>query len=213
MLNLGILISGRGSNMEAILKAVRRKKIPARPALVLSNKPDAAGLAIAEKLGVRTAVVESRGMSRAEYDRKAMAALAECGVTPRNGLVCLAGFMRIIGPQFVKRYKNRILNMHPALLPAFPGLDAQAQALRYGAKYTGCTVHFVDAGVDTGPVIAQAAVKIMPEDTADTLSRRILRQEHRIYPMAVELFARKRIRISGKKAIVKSPARQKNKRL
>lgn len=199
--------------MEAILKAVRRKKIPARPALVLSNKPDAAGLAIAEKLGVRTAVVESRGMSRAEYDRKAMAALVECGVTPRNGLVCLAGFMRIIGPQFVKRYKNRILNMHPALLPAFPGLDAQAQALRYGAKYTGCTVHFVDAGVDTGPVIAQAAVKIMPEDTADTLSRRILRQEHRIYPMAVELFARKRIRISGKKAIVKSPARQKNKRL
>ncbi|RNJ78835.1 MAG: phosphoribosylglycinamide formyltransferase [Nitrosopumilus sp. B06] len=193
MLNLGILISGRGSNMEAILKAVRKKKIPARPALVLSNRPDAAGLVAAKKLGVNTIVIESRGKSRTEYDRQVMDALAKSGVTPENGLVCLAGFMRIIGSQFVRRYKNRILNIHPALLPAFPGLDAQRQALEYGAKYTGCTVHFVDAGVDTGLVILQEAVRIMPDDTVESLSRRILQKEHVIYPKAVEMFARKKI--------------------
>lgn len=203
MLQLGILISGRGSNMESILKAVRRRKIPVRPAVVVSNRPDAGGLGIARKLGVATEVVPSSGFagSRERYDAEVARVLKRYGVTPANGLVCLAGFMRVVGPAFVKRYKNRILNIHPALLPAFPGLDAQRQALDYGAKYSGCTVHFVDSGIDTGPIIIQSAVRIREGDTDDTLSRRILREEHRIYPEAVSLFARKKIRIVGRRTV------------
>ena len=124
-------------------------------------------------------------------------------VTPKNGLVCLAGFMRILSPEFVKKYKNKIINIHPALLPAFPGLDAQKQAIEYGAKYSGCTVHFVDDGVDTGPVIIQAVVKVKNNDTEKTLSERILKKEHQMYPEAVRLFAEKKIRISGRKTIIK----------
>ena len=206
MLNLAILISGRGSNMEAILKAIKRKKIPINPAVVISNKPNAAGLKIARKLGVETEVVESSEYKgkRAEYDRKVIAVLKKHGVTPTNGLVCLAGFMRIISPQFIRKYKNRIMNIHPALLPAFPGLDVQEKAIKYGAKYSGCTVHFADEGVDTGPIIIQAVVKIKNNDTADTLAKRILVQEHKIYPEAVRLFAKKKIKISGRKTIIKN---------
>ena len=206
MLNLAILISGRGSNMEAILKAIKRKKIPINPAVVISNKPNAAGLKIARKLGVETEVVESSEYKgkRAEYDRKVIAVLKKHGVTPTNGLVCLAGFMRIISPQFIRKYKNRIMNIHPALLPAFPGLDVQEKAIKYGAKYSGCTVHFADEGVDTGPIIIQAVVKIKNNDTADTLAKRILVQEHKIYPEAVRLFAKKKIEISGRKTIIKN---------
>ena len=187
--------------MESILKAIKKKKIPINPAVVISNKPDAKGLKIAQKLGVDVEVVESKGFkgSRAEYDKKIISVLTKYGVTPRNGLVCLAGFMRIISPEFVKKYKNRIINIHPALLPAFPGLDAQKQALEYGARYSGCTVHFVDAGMDTGPVIIQSTVKVKENDTEKSLSKRILKEEHRIYPEAVNLFARKKIKVIGRR--------------
>jgi len=190
--------------MEAILKSIKKKKIPIKPAVVISNKPNAKGLKIAEKLGVKTEIVESKGFkgSRLDYDKKIIAILKEFGVTPNNGLICLAGFMRIISPQFIKKYKNRIMNIHPALLPAFPGLDVQKKAVDYGVKHSGCTVHFVDVGVDTGPIIIQAVVKVKHNDTGETLAKRILKQEHRIYPEAVRLFAKKKIRISGRKAII-----------
>ena len=190
--------------MESILKAIKKKKIPINPAVVISNKHDAKGLKIAEKLGVKIEVVESKDFkgSRAEYDKKIIAILTKYGVTPKNGLVCLAGFMRIISPEFVKKYKNRIINIHPALLPAFPGLGSQKQAIEYGAKYSGCSVHFVDTGMDTGPVIIQAVVKVNEKDTEETLSKKILKEEHRIYPEAVNLFARKKIKVSGRRTII-----------
>ena len=147
--------------MESILKSIKKKKIPINPAVVISNKSDAKGLIIAKKLGISIEVIESKNFkgNRTEYDEKIISTLVKYGVTPKNGLVCLAGFMRIISPEFVKKYKNRIINMHPALLPSFPGLESQKQALDYGAKYSGCTVHFVDSGMDTGPVIIQAVVE------------------------------------------------------
>ena len=157
--------------MESILKSIKRKKIPINPAVIISNKSDAKGLKIAQRLGIKTEVIKSKDFkgSRAEYDKKIISTLEKYGVTPKNGLVCLAGFMRIISPEFVKKYKNRIINIHPALLPAFPGLDAQKQAIDYGSKYSGCTVHFVDSGVDTGPIILQSIVKIKNGDTEKTL--------------------------------------------
>jgi phosphoribosylglycinamide formyltransferase-1 len=190
--------------MESILKAIKKKKIPINPAIVISNRHDAKGLKIAEKLGVKVQVVESKGFkgSRAEYDEEIIAILKKHGVTPKNGLVCLAGFMRIISPEFVKKYKNRIINIHPALLPAFPGLNSQRQALEYGAKVSGCSVHFLDSGMDTGPVIIQATVKVNEKDTEESLSKRILKEEHRIYPEAVNLFARKKIRVSGRRTVI-----------
>ena len=190
--------------MESILKSIKRKKIPINPAIVISNKPDAKGLKIAQKLGVKTHVIESKGFkgSRWDYDKKIISVLAKNGVTPRNGLVCLAGFMRIISPEFVKKYKYRIMNIHPALLPAFPGLDAQKQAVDYGAKYSGCTVHFVDTGIDTGPIILQAVVKVKDEDTEKSLAKRIISKEHKIYPEAVRLFAENKIKVKGRKTII-----------
>ena len=190
--------------MESILKAIKKKKIPINPAVVISNKQDAKGLKIAQKLGVPIEIIESKGFkgTRAEYDKKIISILTKYGVTQKNGLVCLAGFMRIISPEFVKKYKNRIINIHPALLPAFPGLDSQKQALDYGAKVSGCSVHFVDAGMDTGPVIIQAVVKVNEKDTEESLSKRILKEEHRIYPEAVNLFARKKIKVSGRRTII-----------
>jgi len=187
--------------MESILKSVKTKKIPINPAVVISNKSDAKGLSIAKKMGISVEVIESKNFkgSRAAYDEKIMKMLADYGVTPRNGLVCLAGFMRIISPEFVKKYKNKIINIHPALLPSFPGLNSQKQALDYGAKYTGCTVHFVDAGMDTGPVIIQSVVEIKEKDTEKSLSKRILKEEHRIYPEAVNLIARKKVKVLGRK--------------
>ena len=190
--------------MEAILKSIKRKKIPINPAVIISNKSDAKGLKIAQKLGIKTEVIESKNFkgSRLEYDKKIISTLEKYGVTSKNGLVCLAGFMRIISPEFVKKYKNRIINIHPALLPAFPGLDAQKQAIEYGSKYSGCTVHFVDSGVDTGPIILQSIVKIRKGDTEKTLSKRILAKEHQAYPEAIRLFAEKKIKISGRKTII-----------
>ena len=201
MLNLAILISGRGSNMEAILKTIRKKKIPANPAVVISNKPDAKGLRIAKKLGVKTEVVDSQDFKgdRVEYDKKIIKVLEKYGVTPENGLVCLAGFMRIISPEFIRKYKNRIMNIHPALLPAYPGLYAQKQALEGGAKYSGCTVHFADEKVDHGPIILQSIVNVKDDDTEQSLSKRILAQEHKIYPEAVRLFALGKLKVVGKR--------------
>ena len=190
--------------MESILKSIKTKKIPINPAIVISNKIDAKGLMIAKKMGVNVEIIESKNFkgTRAEFDEKIMNTLVKYGVTPRNGLVCLAGFMRIISPEFVKKYKNKIINIHPALLPAFPGLNSQKQALDYGAKYSGCTVHFVDSGIDTGPVIIQAIVEIKNKDTEKSLSKKILKEEHRIYPQAVSLFARKKIKVLGRKTII-----------
>jgi len=190
--------------MEHILKSIKRKRIPINPAVVISNKPNAKGLKIAEKLGINTVIIESKGFKggRLDYDKKIIATLKQHGVTPKNGLVCLAGFMRIISPQFIRKYKNRIMNIHPALLPAFTGLDVQKQAVEHGVKFSGCTVHFVDEGVDTGPIIIQSVVRVKNRDTDETLAKRILKEEHKIYPEAVRLFAKKKIRISGRKIII-----------
>lgn len=209
MLSLGILISGRGSNMESILKAIKKQNIPIKPAVVISNNPDAMGLKIAQKMGVKTEVVASRGFtgSRWDYDKKIIQVLSRHGVTEKNGLVCLAGFMRIISPEFIRKYKNRMLNIHPAILPAFPGLHAQRQAIEYGTKYSGCTVHFVDDGVDTGPIIIQAVVEIKDSDTEETLSKKILSKEHKIYPQAVKMFAEGKIKIAGRKTAIKNQGR------
>ncbi len=188
--------------MESILKSIKAKKIPINPAVVISNNSNAKGLAIAKKLGVNVEVIESKNFkgNRTEYDEKIIEVLKKYGVTPKNGLVCLAGFMRIISPTLVKKYKKKIINIHPALLPAFPGLNSQKQALDYGTKFSGCTVHFVDAGMDTGPIIMQSVVEIKENDTEISLSKKILKEEHRIYPEAIELFARKKIKVSGRKA-------------
>ncbi|MGI0066209.1 MAG: phosphoribosylglycinamide formyltransferase [Nitrosotalea sp.] len=204
MQNLAILISGRGSNMENILKAVKKNKIPIKPTIVISNKSDAKGLLIAQKLGVKTEIVETNGLKGGnwEYDSKLVSVLEKYNVTPQNGLICLAGFMRIMSPEFIRHYKGRIMNIHPAILPSFPGLHSQRQALEYGVKYSGCTVHFVDEGVDTGPIIVQSVVKIKDNDTEETISKKILKQEHKIYPKAVNLFAKGKIKIVGRKTVI-----------
>ena len=182
--------------MEAILKAVKKGKIRAKPAVVISNKPDAKGLKVAQRLGVHTEVVDSQGIIGPSwsYDKRIIAVLEKYDVTPKNGLICLAGFMRILNPEFVNQYKGRIINIHPALLPSFPGLHAQRQAVEHGVKFSGCTVHFVDDGVDTGPIILQAVVKVKDNDTEASLSKRILAKEHLIYPQAVKLFCEGKIK-------------------
>lgn len=189
--------------MEAILKYIKRKNLPVNPAIVISNRDNARGLELAKNMGIKTKVIENYGFTREKYDEMITDELARNKVTPRNGLVCLAGFMRILGPKFVQRYKNRIINIHPALLPAFPGLDAQKQALEYGSRYSGCTVHFVDSGVDTGPIILQKTVEITNTDTVETLSQKILKKEHIAYPEAVRLFALKKIKMSGRRVVIK----------
>jgi phosphoribosylglycinamide formyltransferase-1 len=179
---LGILLSGRGSNFLAIAEAIREGRLPGTEiAVVLSNLPDAAGLETARKLGMAAIAIPSAGRKRAEHDAEMIAALR----AHRVDLVCLAGYMRIISPEFVRAFPNRILNIHPALLPAFPGLDAQAQALEFGVKVAGCTVHFVDEAVDHGAIILQRVVPVLDQDTAETLSARILEQEHIAYTEAI----------------------------
>jgi phosphoribosylglycinamide formyltransferase-1 len=187
--------------MKAILEAVKKQKIPIRPTVVISNKSTAKGLKIARKLGIQTEIVESKGFqgSRWEYDKKIISVLKKYQVTPKNGLICLAGFMRIISPEFIKKYKNCVLNIHPAILPAFPGLDAQKQAIDHGVKYSGCTVHFADDGVDSGPIIVQAIVKVKDDDTEETLSKKILAKEHKAYVKAVKLIAENKIKVVGRK--------------
>jgi phosphoribosylglycinamide formyltransferase-1 len=190
--------------MEHILKSIKKDKIPITPTIVISNKPDARGLDIAKKLGVKTEVIESQGIKGGswDYDKKIVAVLEKHNVTPKNGLICLAGFMRIMSPEFIRHFKGRIMNIHPAILPSFPGLHSQKQALDHGVKYSGCTVHFVDDGVDTGPIILQAVIRVKDYDTEETLSKRIIAKEHKIYPEAVRLFAERKIKIIGRKTII-----------
>jgi phosphoribosylglycinamide formyltransferase-1 len=182
-MRLGVLISGRGSNLQAIIDAIDAGRLRAIVALVISNIADAAGLDRARAAGIATLVIpHGESPTRADYDRRLIAALREQAVD----LVCLAGFMRLLGPTFVDAFPNRILNIHPSLLPAFPGLDAQHQAFEHGVTVSGATVHFVNAELDAGPIVLQAAVPVLPDDTADTLAARILETEHRIYPEAIQ---------------------------
>ena len=184
---IGILISGRGSNMVALADAVREGQIPsAEIAIVISDQTNAAGLAKAKERGIETLVIERRGRQRAEHDREIVAALGAKNID----LVCLAGYMRMLSPEFIAAYRGRILNIHPSLLPAFPGLEAQRQALEQGVKTSGCTVHFVDETLDGGPVIAQRTVLIHEEDTVESLSARILTEEHKLYPETVSTVLR-----------------------
>jgi phosphoribosylglycinamide formyltransferase-1 len=199
MKKLGILISGRGSNFEALARNVQAGKIPAAIGVVISNKEEAAGLGIARQMGLNALCIPSKGKEREVFERELVAALRQYEVD----LVCLAGFMRVLTPYFIREFKGRILNIHPALLPSFPGVEAQKQALDYGVKFTGCTVHFVDEGVDTGPVVAQAVVPVLDEDTVETLAARILKEEHRIYTEAVCLVVEDKIRIEGRRVLVK----------
>jgi phosphoribosylglycinamide formyltransferase-1 len=197
MKRLGILLSGRGSNFLAIADAIAEKRLDAQIACVISNRPDAPGLAAALERGFHATSFPSKGLDREIYDRE----LAEGLRAHHVDLVCLAGFMRILSGHFIREFPMRILNIHPSLLPAFPGLDAQHQALEHGAKIAGCTVHFVDEGVDSGPIISQAAVPVLDEDTAETLSERILKEEHRLYSEAVALVLSGKYRIEGRRVI------------
>jgi len=182
MSNLGILISGRGSNMQAIVQAIAAGRLHASATVVLSNRPGAAGLEWARRAGVETVVLSHRDFpTREAYDLAVVRELRARNVD----LVCLAGFMRLLSPAFIAAYPNAILNIHPSLLPAFPGVDAQRQALEYGVRVSGATVHFVTAELDAGPIIRQVAVPVREEDTIETLAARILEQEHRIYPEAI----------------------------
>ncbi len=200
MKNLGILLSGRGSNFEAIARNVAAGKIPAKIAVVICNRENAPGLARAKEMGLATRFIPSKGKEREAYDREVVATLQDFQVD----LVCLAGFMRILSPYFIRAFPRRILNIHPALLPAFPGLDAQQQALDYGAKFSGCTVHIVDEGVDTGPIICQAVVPVHDDDTHESLAARILKEEHRIYSEAICLMLEDKVRIEGRRALLRT---------
>lgn len=196
---LGVLISGRGSNLQAILAAIDRRELDAEVAVVISNRSDAAGLAHAQNAGVSTEVVDHRGFqTRADYDAELVERLRRHQV----GLVCLAGFMRILGPVFVQAFPHAILNVHPSLLPAFPGTDAQRQAVEYGVKIAGCTVHFVTEGLDEGPIVLQATVPVLPDDTRDLLAARILVEEHRLYPAAIARVLAGGWRIEGRRFLV-----------
>ena len=195
---IGILLSGRGSNFEAIADNVASGRIPnAEIAIVLSNREHAPGIEKARQRGLETAVIPSKGLERKQYDRQVVAVLEEKKVD----LVCLAGFMRLLSPYFISRFPHRILNIHPALLPAFPGLEAQRQALEHGVKVTGCSVHFVDENLDAGPIIVQAVVPVENDATVETLSARILKEEHRIYSEAIRIVLEERFRIEGRRVL------------
>jgi phosphoribosylglycinamide formyltransferase-1 len=195
---LAVLISGRGSNMLALSDAARQGRIPnARITVVVSDQPDADGLARASERGIETLVITRRGRTRAEHEREIIAALKERQVD----LVCLAGYMRLLSPCFVEAFRGRVLNIHPSLLPAFPGLDAQRQAIEHGVKVSGCTVHFVDETLDGGAIIAQRAVAVEDDDTPETLAARILAEEHRLYAEAVALVIAGDYRIEGRRLV------------
>jgi phosphoribosylglycinamide formyltransferase-1 len=201
---IGVLVSGRGSNLEAILAAIHRGRIRgAKVAVVISNKGGVRALSVAERYGVPSEVIESKGRERDEYDRILVEALGRRGVSPSSGLVLLAGYMRLLTPEFVSRFSGRILNIHPSLLPSFPGLEAQRQALEYGVKTSGCTVHFVVPEVDSGPIVVQRAVEVREGDTVEALSSRILRQEHLAYPLAVKLFVEGKLRVKGRSVTIR----------
>jgi phosphoribosylglycinamide formyltransferase 1 len=201
MKNIGILLSGRGSNFEAIAKNVSEGKIPdARIAIVISNRADAAGIAIAKGLGLETLVVPSKGKEREAHDREVVAVLQHHKVD----LICLAGYMRLLSPWFVKQFPHKILNIHPSLLPAFPGLEAQQQAFAYGVKVTGCTVHFVDEELDHGAIIVQKPIPVLDTDDEHTLAARILQQEHIAYSEAVDIVLEGQYEITGRRFVRRS---------
>lgn len=195
-LKVGVLVSGRGSNLQAIIDAIERGEVPAEISVVVSNVPGALALDRAAKHNIRSIVVDSKAFeNKDEYEAQIIKAMEDTGAD----LVCLAGYMRILSPEFIERFKGRIMNIHPALLPAFPGLHVQKKALEYGVKYSGATVHFVDEGTDTGPVILQAVVPVLDDDTEESLSARILEQEHKIYPQAIKLFAEGKLKLEGRR--------------
>jgi len=201
LLKLGVLLSGNGSNLQSIIDHIEQGSLKAVIKIVISNNPDALGLKRAEKHGVPCVVLKYGDFkSKEDFDTKLIQTLKDNGVD----LVVLAGFMRIISPAFLKAFTHKIMNIHPALLPSFPGLHGQKQAIDYGVKFSGCTVHFVDEGVDTGPVIIQSAVPVFDDDTEESLSARILKEEHKIYPRAIQLFADGKIEIKGRKVYIKS---------
>src|SRR6516162_7828898 len=195
---IGVLLSGRGSNFEALAESVAAGRIPnAEIAIVISNKPGARGLELAQSRGIATKAIPSKGLEREAYDRQVVAALQEHKVE----LVCLAGYMRLLSPYFVATYPQRILNIHPSLLPSFPGLESQKQALDYGVKFAGCTVHFVDENLDAGPIVLQAVVPVQDADDEHILAERILKEEHRIYTEAVKTVLGGKYKIVGRRVI------------
>jgi phosphoribosylglycinamide formyltransferase-1 len=204
MKNVAILLSGRGSNFMVLSDAIEAGKVPARIAVVVSNKPEAPGLERARSRGYKAVCVPSAGMERESFDRLVVAELRAENVD----FVCLAGFMRLLSPWFVSQYPMRILNIHPSLLPAFPGVHAQRQALTWGAKVTGCTVHFVDEELDHGPIIVQYPVPVLEDDTEESLSARILVHEHQIYPEALKIVCEGRYRLDGRRLVVEPAAEQ-----
>jgi len=201
---IAVLVSGSGSNLQAIIDASERGEIPCRVGVVVSNKADAYGLVRARNHGIPTDVVDHRAFeSREAFDARLVEVIRASGAD----LVCLAGFMRVVTPVFLRAFPHRILNIHPALLPSFPGTHGARQAVQYGVRFSGCTVHFLDEGVDTGPVIVQAVVPVYEDDTEETLAARILKEEHRIYPMAIRLFFEGRLELSGRRVLTKGTAK------
>ena len=196
---IGVLVSGSGTNLQAIIAAIETKRLDAKIEVVLSNKADAQGLVRAQNHGIATEVLDHKQFpSREAYDQAVVDILRARGVE----LVVLAGFMRLLSPVFVKAYSNRIMNIHPALLPSFPGLHVQKKALEHGVRFSGCTVHFVNEECDEGPIIIQAVVPVFPDDSEESLAARILNQEHRIYPRAIQLYAEGRLRVEGRRVLV-----------
>ena len=205
--SIGVLISGGGTNLQSIIDAIEAKKLDAKIQFVLSNKADAYGLVRAKNHGVSTEVLDHKAFpSREAYDQAVVDLLHARGVE----LVVLAGFMRLLSPVFIKAYSNRIMNIHPALLPAFPGLHAQKKALEHGVRFAGCTVHFVNQECDEGPIIIQAVVPVFPDDSEGSLAARILNQEHRIYPRAIQLYAEGRLHVEGRRVLVDGLAKDGN---
>ncbi len=197
---VSFLASGRGSNFRVVAERIIDATIPARLGVLISDKSDAPALGLAKNLGMKALHVAPRNFAgREAFDREIIRLLDECG----TDLVVAAGYMRILSPLFVEAYRHRIINIHPALLPAFPGIHAQEKAMEYGVKITGCTAHFIDEGTDTGPIILQSAVQVLDSDTADTLADRILKEEHRIFPEAVKLFCENRLKIEGRRVFIK----------
>lgn len=196
MLKIGVLVSGRGSNLQAIIDAIESGKLKAQVAVVISNVPGVAALDRAKKHGIKAVAVNDKDFQdKSSYEKEIIKQLED----NKAELVCLAGYMKLISPELVRHFKGRMMNIHPALLPAFPGLHVQRKALEHGVKYSGATVHFVDEGCDTGPIIIQAVVPVLDDDTEETLSARILEQEHKIYPEAIRLFSEGKLKIEGRR--------------
>jgi len=200
MINIGVLVSGRGTNLQAIIEAIEEGKIEGEIKVVISDNPDAYALKRAKQHNIETQYINFKKFKKREdYDKEIIKSLKE----KKIDLVVLAGYMRILSPYFIRTYKNKIINIHPALLPSFSGLHAQGQAVKYGVKVSGCTVHFVDEGVDSGPIVLQRALEVKDDDTEESLAERILKEEHQIYPQAIQLFSQGRLMIKGRRVFIK----------